>query len=117
MCFSISVFMVYGFNLAILVKFRSRNKTYLALLTVIALAIKIIYYCWAVDGIILYFQYIASSNEVIKYEVFKYALAFLAIVNLLDGSRTLLLVLIVSVFHCYCRRRARRYRRGMEANP
>jgi hypothetical protein len=100
--FAFAAFCVYSINLIVIAKIRIRSRLYYILLFMLIMVVKIIYYSWAVDGVVLYLGDVRESESEIEYKVFQYGLTFLSILNLMDAARTAAMIIFVLVFHCIC---------------
>ena len=117
LCFALAALAAYSVHFAVQVKCAVRSRLYYILFFMFVLTVKLLYYSWALDGIVLYLGEVKDSQEDIQYVVFMYGLTFLSVVNLMDAMRMFSVLLFCSVIHCYCKVKAERFRRAMVLNP
>ena len=80
------------------------------------IVIKIIFYCWAIDGMVLFFQIVRKEKPNLKLQVMANGFIAMTVINIMDFMRLTACLLFALFFHVCCKVRARRYRRQIESN-
>ena len=109
MYFSIIVTTFYGIHMLLLFRYRFSSRNYMAWLIVSIILIKVIYYSWIINGLILYFKEILNNPDV-TLEIFSKGIFFLCLLNSIDILRALVMIGTFCFMHCICLLSARRFR-------
>eukprot|EP00347_Sterkiella_histriomuscorum_P003409 403364406 len=96
---------------------QQRSKFFFIFFFMTVMAIKILYYSWAVDGILLYLNEIRENTDEIQLEIFRYGITFISIVNMMDLIRIVACIVFAIIFHITCKVKARKYRTNVILNP
>lgn len=81
---------------------------YIVKVAICMILIKLIYYSWAIYGLVLYFRDVrVDDNTAVPF--MGIAMMILCALNIMDIIRLIILITTLTLVHCVCKRRARRY--------
>ena len=93
---------------------RGTHNQYICLLMSI-FVVKFIFYSWAIDGLVLFFQSVRKERSQLKLEIMANGFIAMTVINIMDFMRLFACLLFSIVFHICCKVRAKRYRRRIES--
>jgi Ring finger domain len=91
---------------------QGQNRLYYFYLMVLTLVLVIGYYVWAIEGFVIYFKHIHEMKADVSLLILARGLTLFCILNAVDISRNLSILLTIFLGHLYCKRRARLRREG-----